>query len=371
MSDENTTSQERTEKPTPRRRERAREEGQVARSQELSAAVVLLAGAGVLAVAGVGPLGAYLTRLIGGAAASLSTAPLSPVAAAHAAREAMTGLLLALLPFLLPLAAVVAVVNLAQARGVVAAKPIQPDLSRVSPIKGLKRLFSLDSLFTLLKSLLKVTVLALVTWFVIARHWPELMSLVSTGASGIAAVTRELALRLALITGLAFLVVAGIDYAWQVFQMERKLRMTRQEVVREHRETEGDPLLKSRILAFARSLSRKRMLHQVPRADVVVTNPTHVAVALRYDVAAAAAPIVVAMGERKLAERIKEIARAAGVPLVENPPVARALLATSQVGKPIAPALYAAIAEILAFVYRQRQRLGVLEAAVAAARRKK
>jgi len=130
--------------------------------------------------------------------------------------------------------------------------------------------------------------------------------------------------------------------------------MTKQEVKREVRETEGDPLIKARIRSLMRSLSRRRMLRDVARADVVITNPTHIAVALRYDVAVASAPIVVALGERLLAERIKSIAREAGVPLIENRPLAQALRATATVGMPIPVALYAAVAEVLAFVYRRR-----------------
>jgi flagellar biosynthetic protein FlhB len=135
--------------------------------------------------------------------------------------------------------------------------------------------------------------------------------------------------------------------------------MTKQEVIREHRETEGDPLIKSRIRSIAMSMARKRMLQDVPTADVVVVNPTHVAVALKYDMTVALAPVVVAMGQRKLAARIKQIALESHVPVIENKPVARALLATATVGQPIPPALYAVIAEILAFVYRQRADLPV------------
>jgi flagellar biosynthetic protein FlhB len=130
--------------------------------------------------------------------------------------------------------------------------------------------------------------------------------------------------------------------------------MSRQEIVRENRETEGDPLVKARILSIMRNTARQRMMRQVPTADVVVVNPTAIAVALKYDASQSGAPMVVAMGRRKLAERIRAIATKAGVPIVENRPVARALIATAAVGKPIPPALYAAVAEILAFVYRRR-----------------
>jgi flagellar biosynthetic protein FlhB len=139
--------------------------------------------------------------------------------------------------------------------------------------------------------------------------------------------------------------------------MEKSLRMTRQEVVHEHREMEGDPIVKARIFSIMRAKARQRMMREVPTADVVVVNPTEIAVALKYDGAVAPAPIVVAMGRLKLAERIRAIATQSGVPIVENRPVARALIATAVVSKPIPPALYAAVAEILAFVYRRRGRV--------------
>jgi flagellar biosynthetic protein FlhB len=193
----------------------------------------------------------------------------------------------------------------------------------------------------------------------LSSSWPELVSLGETGASEAVAVLKSLAFRLATVTGFAFLILAAADYAYQVYKLEKSLRMTKQEVIREHRETEGDPLVKSRIRSIAMSMARKRMLQEVPTADVVVVNPTHIAVALKYDMNVALAPMVVAMGQRKLAARIKQIALESRVPVIENKPVARALLATATVGQPIPPALYAVIAEILAFVYRQRADLPV------------
>jgi flagellar biosynthetic protein FlhB len=160
--------------------------------------------------------------------------------------------------------------------------------------------------------------------------------------------------RLTLWVGLSFLALAALDYWFQWNQVEKNLRMTRQEVIYEQRESEGDPTVKGRIKAVARALARQRMLQKVPTADVVVVNPTMIAVALKYDTSIAPAPIVLAMGQRKLAQRIRDLATKANVPIVENRPVARALLATSKVGRPIPPALYAAVAEILAFLYRRR-----------------
>jgi flagellar biosynthetic protein FlhB len=169
---------------------------------------------------------------------------------------------------------------------------------------------------------------------------------------------RRMGVGLAISTGLAFLAIAGGDYLFQFFRFDASLRMSRQEIVQEYKETEGDPLIKSRIRAMARALSRRKMLRDVPTADVVVTNPTRLAIALKYDAAVSSAPIVVAMGARKLADRIRALAREAGVPIMEAKPLAQALFATAKIGEPIPPALYLAVAEVLAFVYRQREKAG-------------
>jgi flagellar biosynthetic protein FlhB len=357
MADEQPTSQERTESPTPRRREQARTQGRIARSQELSAATAMLAGAALLATVGGPALAGFAARTLRECARALASGPMTASAATGMLRTGATGFVLALLPFALGLVSSVALVNLLQARGVVSWAPLTPKLSNLSPLTGLKRMMSLDAAFALLKSLAKLAALSAVTYLVLSRGWPELMTLAGQGPVETTAVLRALLLRLALMTGITFLAIALIDYGFQHFRLEKSLRMTRQEVVREYRETEGDPLIKARILSIMRARARKRMLQQVPSADVVIVNPTEIAVALKYDTELAPAPVVVAMGQRKLAERIKALAIASNVPVLENRPVAQALLATATVGRPIPPALYAAVAEILAFVYRQRAAL--------------
>lgn len=355
---ENESAQERTEKPTQRRLDQAREEGKVARSQDLSTAAVVLTATALLAGAGGTAIGGLGIRLLRDSAAALAAPPMSAEGAIGLIRATGQAMLLALLPFAVGVVAVVGLVNLIQARGTFSLHPLTPRLSHINPLEGLKRILGVDGLVLLLKATAKVVILGGVTWMVLRGAWPTLVSLGDMGVPDLVTVLRHLTMKLSFTVGLAFLALAAADYGWQVFRTEKSLRMTRYEVVREHRETEGDPLVKSRIQSTARARARQRMLQAVPTADVVVTNPTHVAVALRYDVSTHLAPIVVAMGERKLAERIKLIAARAGVPLVENRPVARALLATATVGQPIPSALYAAVAEILAFVYRQRGRRG-------------
>ncbi|HTR97197.1 MAG TPA: flagellar biosynthesis protein FlhB [Candidatus Acidoferrales bacterium] len=351
---ENENGQERSESATAKRRQDARDKGQIARSVELSASAVLLGGAATIFSVGGRSLAAFANRVLQESAASLSSGAMTPVGATNALRTVALGLVAALGPFFAGVAGVTIAVNLFQSRAAMSFSPLQPNFSRLSPVAGFKRLLGLDSVVNLLKSLLKLAALGTVTWLVLRRSWPELVSLADTGPAAVLAVMRTLGFRLVFLTGLAFLIVAIADYAWQVVRHEKNLRMSKQEVILEHKEAEGDPRVKGRIRQIQRQRVRQRMLQAVPRADVVVTNPTHVAVALVYDPDTSQAPLVVAMGERKLAERIKQIAREAGVPLVENKPIARALLATCAIGKPIPPALYAAVAEILAFVYRLR-----------------
>lgn len=351
---ENEDGQERSESPTARRREQARQEGRIPRSAELSAAGVLLAGGMSMGMAGGASLGRFAARVLRESAGALSAGPMTPGGAVVAIRTVTFGLLLALAPFTLGIVVVTVMLNLIQSRGAMSFGPITPKLSNLNMTRGLQRMFSADAPVNLIKSIVKLVALGTVTGLLLRKNWPELVSLAETSAPAVLAVMQALGVRLVVVTGLAFLAISGADYAWQVIRHERSLRMTKQEVIMEHKELEGDPQIKARIRNMQRQRARQRMLQAVPKADVVVTNPTHVAVALRYDPEVAGAPVVVAMGERKLAERIKALARESGVPTVENKPVARALLATCVVGKPIPPALYAAVAEILAYVYRLR-----------------
>lgn len=349
--------QERSELPTPKRLLKAHEEGQVPRSQELNAAVVLLAGsAGVMAFGG-STIGAHAAETLRVTTSWLAGGEMTATGATWLIRDLAKGTVAALLPVLLCIAVPVAVIGGIQARGVLSLKPITPSFDRVSPFAGAKRIFGAAALFTLFKSMLKLALLSVTAWLALSALWPRIAGLAGAGAADVLTAMQSATARLVLLTGLAFLVVAAADYGYQAWQHAKQLRMTRQEVVQEHKESEGDPQLKSRIRSLQQQMSRRRMLHKVKEADVVVVNPTNIAIALKYDPAQATAPVVLAMGRRKFAERIRDVATKAGVPLVRNVPVARALIASAKVGLPIPPALYAAVAEVLAFVYRQRGRV--------------
>ena len=306
------SEQERTETATPKRREDARKEGRSPRSQELSAAVLLLAGASGLAYAAGSGMGHQSSAFLAADLQWLAADALTPGSAAMLLRLAAQHLMLALLPFAAVVVGFSLLVGGVQGRGIISLKPLEPKLSHLNPLSGIGRLLSVQTPFNLVKSIAKFAVLGTVAWLSLKQAWPEVISLSATSPDQVIVVFRHLAFRLALSVGLAFLTLALADYAFEVYRHEKSLRMTKQDVIREHKESEGDPLVKSRIRSLQRATIRKRMLRDVAKADVVITNPTHIAVALKYDIDKAAAPLVLAMGERKLAERIKALAAAGG-----------------------------------------------------------
>lgn len=338
-------SQQRTEPATPRRRQEARRRGQVARSADLSHGAALLAAVvvGSLAVpSGFQRLAGYTQRVLGhpdpgsvavlaaeGAAAALSVA--GPVVGAA-------------------LVAGVAV-GLAQTGGLFTAKPLEPQLDRLNPVRALERLFSWRSAAELVKAVLKLAAVAGAVWAPLQQATAQVRP-VAPSATELAAWLGGVVHAVALRGAAALFAVGGLDYLYQRFEYERSLRMTRQEVREDLKETEGDPLVKSRQRSRQRELARRRMLRDVARATVVVTNPVHLAVALRYAPREAPAPVVVAKGAGVVAERIREEARRHRVPVVSNPPLARSLYRSVPLGRMIPPALYHAVAEILAVLYR-------------------
>jgi flagellar biosynthetic protein FlhB len=349
--------QEKTEAPTPRRRDEARREGRIPRSAELTTSIVLLGAALLLKVAGPA-LGANIVSIFSYGIAAVGTAPVDG--------ETSVGLLCGLgwraLAVIAAWGGALVVIALAvagpQGRGVVSTKPITPDPSRLSPGNNLKRVLGFQPIVELVKSILKLLLVAWVVRGALGSAWGDMMALTQTSALGFLVVVQRYAVKILMTAGLAYLGLAVLDYLWQVYQHEQSLKMSRDEIKQEMKQSEGDPLMKQRLRSFGRALARKQMFRAVPTADVVITNPTHIAVALRYDPDQAPAPMVVAMGQRKVAERIKMLAHQNGVPCIENKPLARALLASARVGSMIPTELYVAVAEILAFVIRRRMQRG-------------
>lgn len=345
---------ERTEAPTPRRRQEARRRGQVARSVDLSMAVVALAGA--LALKGVAGLlasdaRALAARFWGGA---FWQSPLTDDALrqmGYLGLWAARGV--APLVGAVMLAALAA--QVAQVGFVGSGTPLLPSLSRIDPVANLKRLFSLRSFVELVKSAAKALVVGWAAWGFIRRVTEASADLAAMELAEAAAWVADLAYQQMLRMGLVLLVIGSLDYAYQRWEYEQSLRMSRHELRDELKQTEGDPHVRGRIRSRMRQLAMQRMMQRVPRASVVVTNPTHVAVALEYDEARMDAPVVVAKGQDLVAQRIVEVARQHQVPVVQNPPLAWALFDAVPVGQAIPAELYRAVAEVLAYVYRLRR----------------
>jgi flagellar biosynthetic protein FlhB len=243
------------------------------------------------------------------------------------------------------------VANLAQVGFMFSHQALKPDWQRLNPLTGLKRIFSGRGLVELLKSLLKLTIIGVIVYITLRDHYPTLASTSRMSLAAAASSLTQIGLTVGLRVGAAMLVLAVADYFFQRYEFEKSLRMTKQEVIEEAKRQEN-PQLKARIRSRQRQLAMSRMMAAVPKADVVITNPTHLAVALSYKKGQMRAPQVVAKGERLVAGRIKEIAQAHGVPLVENKPLARALFSSVEIGHEVPLDLYQAVAEVLAFVYR-------------------
>jgi len=347
------SDQERTEEATPKRREEARQEGQIPRSQELTMAMVLLGSALLINLAG--PLlGGRLLAAFGFGLAALASVPLDANGSISLLRAVGWRTLGTIAIWAVSLAGLALFIAGVQARGVFSTKPIAPNVDRLNPGNNVKRIGGLQSWAEFVKSLVKLLIVTIAVRGAIIAAWPDTMALAEQGPSGFLHVVKKYSVELLFTAGLCYLGLALLDYFWQVWQHERQLRMSRDEIKQEMRQSEGDPLVKQRMRAMGRAFARRQMFREVPKADVVITNPTHLAVALKYDPLVAPAPIVIAMGQRKVAERIKTLAKEAGVPMIENKPIARALVAKARVGQMIPSELYLAVAEILAFVIRRR-----------------
>jgi flagellar biosynthetic protein FlhB len=347
--------------PTQRRLQQAREEGQVPLSREVPVLAGLAVGVGVMMLAGDGLSRGLVLRLqtlieaIGTWDADRQGS-MSVIAAAGLAWLGMTA------PVTLAVLVGCLASVVAQTGVLFRLEALQPDFSRVNPWSGLKRLLGLDHLIEALKSIVKIAVVAAAAWVVIAR---ELSGLPSSTSWGVGLLLTRMfgdVAHLMLVMLAAQTVIAGFDVFWVRLRHSTRLRMTREDVRQETRETEGSPEVKQRLQRIRTARARRRMLDSVPKAAVVVTNPTHYAVALAYERGQTAAPVVVAKGVDSMAERIRELARQHDVPLVANAPLARALY-TVEVGREIPTEHFQAVAGIIAYVWRMQARVAARRAA--------
>ncbi len=339
---------EKTEAPTPRRRMEARTKGQVAKSQDLTAAVVLFVAFATLYFLGPKLCGSMLFMISSGLSGESPGRidDLHPFAAAIGLE-----LVYRLGPLLVGLFLAALVVLFAQVGWLFTWHPLTPTLTRINPLNGIMRLFSARSVMMALINLLKLLFVASVAYMTLAGSASLIVHSFTFGFRDILTLGGTLVVELGLKVSAALLVLALIDYAWQRFRHDRDLRMTKEEVKDELRSMEGDPNIKRRRRQLQLQLAMQRLRKDVPKADVVVTNPTHYAVAIQYDAESMAAPRVVAKGADYVAIRIRQIAAEFGIPMVERKPLARALFESVDVGQAIPERFYRAVAEILAYIY--------------------
>lgn len=348
------SEEEKTESATPHRIEKAREEGQIPRSRELTSVLMLVAGLSILWVTG-----ATMARKIGALLADGLKFNHSVVSDTSQMLHLLGNLvqqgIFTLIPMMAGLVLVAIAAPMLLGGVVISGKAIKFDVGKMNPIKGIGKLFSGQTAAELLKSVLKAILVGCVTWLYIRHHWPDMLRLISESPYN------ALANSLNMIAMCSVLVVFGLspmvmfDVFWQLYSYFKGLRMTRQDIRDEYKQQEGDPHVKGRIRQQMRAAARRRMMADVPKADVIVTNPTHYSVALQYDERKMSAPKVVAKGAGEIALRIRELGKEHRIPILEAPPLARALYRHSEIGQHIPGTLYAAVAEVLAWVWQLRR----------------
>ena len=348
---------EKTEKATPRKKSKAREQGQVAKSNEVNTAFTFLGCFFLLSIIG-GSFYRSVMNLI--TYTIMLTYDYENVVNVDFAPRLGTYIGVQILLIAMPVFAVSMLIgiitNLLQVGWKITGKPMRPKFSKINPMKGFKRIFSVRSLIEFGKSLLKLIIIGTVVYNLVLDEKDTLFLLLDMELFAAIAKIMGIIVNLGIVVGGWFILIAVLDFAYARWKHAKDLKMTKQEIKDEYKMTEGNPQIKSRIRAKMRELSLRRMMQAIPEADVIITNPTHYAVALRYNKEKEAAPVVVAKGVDHLAKRIRELAAQHDVQTVENKELARALYHSVDIGREIPPELYQAVAEVLAFVYKLKNK---------------
>ncbi|MTV47812.1 flagellar biosynthesis protein FlhB [Heliobacillus mobilis] len=348
-------SGEKTEKPTGKRRSEARKKGQVARSSEINTALSLLFSFVALKYFGLQTFDGF-ERIMVYYLSTSSQENLSPVAVMTTGLEVAIRALLMVAPFLLVALTAGILASYLQVGFLFSLEGLKMNWGKLNPLNGLGRIFSKQALVELVKSLGKVTIIGYVAYSAIIKHlyiFPTLIGAdIQTAIASISEIAYDVGFRVALL----LIAVAALDYWFQWYSHEESLKMSKQEVKEEHKQSEGDPQIKGKIRQRMREVAMRRMMQELPKADVVITNPTHFAIALKYEGALMTAPVVIAKGQDYVALKIKEIAQSHGIPTVEDRPLAQALYRTVEIGQEIPAELFQAVAEVFAFVYRLKKK---------------
>lgn len=349
------SSEERTESPSPKRRSEARKKGQVAKSTEVNSVLVLLTGLLLLLV-----LGPWMFRRLGAlfrfSYGMIGSPDIGDVGVVNLFRAGVLGFATLCMPIVISILLVGLVANIMQIGFLFTLQPLVPKFEKINPISGFQRMFSLRSVVEALKSIFKILIIAVVAYLTIRGSLGRILTLSDTSVGAIWLFITQVGFKIVFRVSLVLVLLAILDYAYQRYEHEKRLRMTRQEVKEERKQLEGDPMVRSRIRSLQREMARRRMMEEVPKATVVVTNPTHLAIAMRYEETEMETPVVVAKGKALVAARIRELALDHDVPIVEDKPLARAMYDKVEVGGEIPVEFFNAVAEILAYVYRIKDR---------------
>ncbi|AXU97813.1 MAG TPA: flagellar type III secretion system protein FlhB [Erwinia persicina] len=348
------SDQEKTESPTAHRLEKAREEGQIPRSRELTSILMLVTGLSILWVGGEW-MGRKLGALVADGLVFNHSVVSDTSQMLHQIANLLMQAVLAILPMMFGLVVMAIAAPMLLGGLVISGKSIKFDFGKMNPIKGLAKLVSAQSAAELLKAVLKATLVGVVTWLYIWHHWAEMLRLISESPVTALASALNMIAMCSILVVLGLSPMVGFDVFFQVYSYFKNLRMSRQDIMDEHKQQEGDPHVKGRIRQQMRAAARRRMMQDVPKADVIVTNPTHYSVALQYDEKKMSAPKVLAKGAGEIALRIRELGKEHRIPILEAPPLARALYRHSEIGQHIPGTLYAAVAEVLAWVWQLRR----------------
>jgi len=353
---------EKTEEPTSKKKEDTRKEGKVAKSKEMSSGVQLISLFIILKF-WVGHMGnnfmelfdelyekipAYTTYWGGRVVASDYKILFDGV---------LVELLIQLLPFFLVGVVISILVNMLQFKFQITTKPLQPKFNKLNPVSGMKKLFSKEKIMELLKSIAKIILIMAIVYSTIKNDWVYLVKFYQMPLNQALELIGNIVINMGLRISLVFMIIAFVDLFYERWKFKEDIKMTKQEVKDEYKNAEGDPQIKGKIRQKMREASQRRMMQDVPKADVVITNPTHFAVAIRYDANEGSAPKVLAKGADFVAQKIKEIARENNVEIVENKPLARMLYANVDVGQEVPPELYQSVAEVLALYYKMQGKI--------------
>lgn len=346
---------EKTEKATPKRRKQAREEGQVSKSTDLNSGIMLSVSFAVLIFLGQMMMGDIKTILEG----NLSTLDTSELHM-NTIVPLFNHYVFLVVKLLAPLLGILVVIgfasNLAQVGPLFSAKAIQPKINKINPLNGFKKMFSLKSIVELIKGSSKMAIIGFVGYYTIYPRRGELINLQSIDIIASLQIIFDIIFQISWKVCIILIILGVADYFYQKYEFEKSIKMTKQEIKDEHKNIEGNPEIKRKVKSIQFQMATNRMMGEVPNADVVVTNPTHYAVALKYDVKKAPAPYVVAKGVDLIAKKIKERAKDNKVPIVENKPLARSLYKLVEINNVVPEELFVAVAEILAYIYKKSKK---------------